>query len=181
MSRREAFQAPPGTHDVLPPESDRWQSLLAVFSKIAGLYGYGLIQSPLFEDIGVFRRVGEQTDVVQKEMYEFTDRGERDLALRPEGTAPVVRAFVQHRPPVPWKTWYAAPMFRYERPQAGRQRQHHQLGVEVLGTSDPDVDVEVISLAWRVLNELGERLAVFGLDPRLRQRFFGVEHADGLS
>jgi len=110
--------------------------------------GYGLVISPTFEDIGVFRRVGESTDVVRKEMYDFYDKGDppRHLALRPEGTASVVRAFVQHRPAVPWKTWYVAPSFRYERAQAGRYRQHHQLGVEVLGTEDPLLDAEVIAL-----------------------------------
>ena len=90
-------------------------------------------------------------------MYEFADRGGRPLALRPEGTASVVRAFVQHHPPVPWKAWYVTPAFRYERPQAGRYRQHHQLGVEVLGTEDPDLDVEVIALAADFYAGLGLR------------------------
>ncbi|MDQ3979111.1 MAG: histidine--tRNA ligase [Actinomycetota bacterium] len=146
------FRAPPGTHDVLPPESARWERLVAGFARRAGLAGYQLVISPLFEDVAVFQRVGEETDVVRKEMYDFLDKGGRRLALRPEGTAPVVRAFVQHRPPtLPWKTWYAAPSFRYERPQAGRYRQHHQLGVEVLGTDDPELDVEVLALAWTVV------------------------------
>ena len=93
----------------------------------------------------MFRRgIGESSEVVGKEMYEFEDRGGRILALRPEGTAPMVRAFVQHRPPLPWKAWYVTPAFRYERPQAGRYRQHHQLGVEALGPGDPDLDVEVV-------------------------------------
>ena len=109
----------------------------------------------MFEDVGVFERVGEGTDVVRKEMYDFEDKGGRRIALRPEGTASVVRAYVQHRPPVPFKAWYVAPNFRYERPQAGRYRQHHQLGVEVLGTDDPDLDVEVIALAWSVARDLG--------------------------
>ncbi|HVF13449.1 MAG TPA: histidine--tRNA ligase, partial [Acidimicrobiales bacterium] len=95
------------------------------------------------------------TDVVRKEMYVFEDKGGRHLALRPEGTAPVVRAYVQHRPPVPFKAWYAAPNFRYERPQAGRFRQHHQVGVEALGTDDADLDVEVVALAWSVCRDLG--------------------------
>ncbi|MCU1449097.1 MAG: histidyl-tRNA synthetase, partial [Acidimicrobiales bacterium] len=97
----------------------------------------------------------EASDVVGKEMYEFEDRGSRRLALRPEGTAPMVRAFVQHRPPTPWKAWYVTPAFRYERPQAGRYRQHHQLGVEALGTEDPDLDVEVIALAWGLYRDVG--------------------------
>ena len=146
------FRAPPGTHDILPPESARWERLVARFAQRAGLAGYQLVISPLFEDLAVFQRVGEETDVVRKEMYDFLDKGGRRLALRPEGTAPVVRAFVQHRPPtLPWKTWYAAPSFRYERPQAGRYRQHHQLGVEALGTDDAELDVEVLALAWGVV------------------------------
>ena len=101
----------------------------------------------------MFRRgIGEATEVVGKEMYEFDDRGGRRLALRPEGTAPVVRAFVQHHPATPWKAWYVTPAFRYEQPQAGRYRQHHQVGVEALGTDDPDLDVEVIALAQRLLS-----------------------------
>jgi histidyl-tRNA synthetase len=109
----------------------------------------------MFEDVGVFTRVGESTDVVRKEMYDFDDKGGRRLALRPEGTAGLVRAFVQHRPPLPFKAWYVAPNFRYERPQKGRFRQHHQLGVEALGSDDPDLDVEVIALAWRFYADLG--------------------------
>jgi len=109
----------------------------------------------MFEEFAVFARVGEGTDVVRKEMYDFLDKGDRHLALRPEGTASVVRAFVQHRPPVPWKVWYAAPSFRYERPQAGRFRQHHQLGVEALGSADPDLDVEVIVLLADFYRHLG--------------------------
>ena len=114
--------------------------------------------TPMFEDVGVFNRgIGEESDVVDKEMYVFEDRGERRYALRPEGTASVVRAFVQHQPTTPWKAWYVTPAFRYERPQAGRYRQHHQLGVEVLGTDDPTVDVEVIALAERFYRALGLR------------------------
>jgi histidyl-tRNA synthetase len=144
------FRTPKGTHDVLPPESARWEALVAAFAARADRAGYGLIVSPTFEDVGVFQRLGESTDVVRKEMYEFEDKDARHMALRPEGTAPVVRAYAQHRPPLPFKAWYVAPSFRYERPQAGRYREHHQLGVEVLGTDDPDVDVEVIALAARL-------------------------------
>ena len=133
---------------MLWPESSRWEALLATFAHLVEQAGYGLAHTPLFEDVRVFRRgIGEGSDVVGKEMYEFEDRGGRTLALRPEGTAPIVRAYVQHRPPLPWKAWYATPAFRYERPQAGRYRQHHQLGVEALGPEDPDLDVEVIGLA----------------------------------
>jgi histidyl-tRNA synthetase len=144
------LRAPPGTKDVLPPESARWAQLVGCFAHRAGLAGYGLVVSPMFEDVTVFSRVGEETDVVRKEMYDFLDKGGRRLALRPEGTASVVRAFVQHRPLVPFKAWYAAPSFRYERPQAGRYRQHHQLGVEALGSDDPALDVEVVATAYAV-------------------------------
>lgn len=154
-SRRN--KAPTGTRDILPPESDRWQELLGRFSLQMQRAGYGLVQSPMFEEIGVFQRVGEDTDVVRKEMYDFDDKGGRRMALRPEGTASIVRAFVQHHPQVPWKVWYAAPSFRYERPQAGRFRQHHQIGVEALGVEDADLDVEVIALSWDFFASLGLR------------------------
>jgi histidyl-tRNA synthetase len=149
------FRAPAGTRDVLPPESARWERLAALFAARVERAGYGLVLSPMFEDVGVFERVGEGTDVVRKEMYDFEDKGGRRIALRPEGTASVVRAYVQHRPTPPFKAWYAAPNFRYERPQAGRYRQHHQLGVEALGTDDPDLDVEVVALAWSACAGLG--------------------------
>ncbi len=156
LDRTRAARAPTGTHDVLWPESARWESLIAAFASQVEAAGYGLAHTPVFEDVGVFRRgIGEGSDVVGKEMYEFEDRGGRALALRPEGTAPVVRAFIQHRPPLPWKAWYVTPAFRYERPQAGRYRQHHQLGVEALGTADPDLDAEVVSLADFFFRSLG--------------------------
>lgn len=150
------FRAPKGTKDVLPPESQRWQALLATFADHVGRAGYGLVQSPMFEEIGVFSRVGEGTDVVRREMYDFLDKGNRHIALRPEGTASIARAYVEHRPAVPWKVWYAAPSFRYERSQANRYRQHHQLGLEAIGTPDADLDVEIIAL-------LGDFYAVLGL------------------
>jgi histidyl-tRNA synthetase len=150
------FKAPIGTHDVLGPESAQWEGLVAVFAELAYRYGFSLVMTPIFEDVGVFLRgIGEESDVFKKEMYVFTDRGERRYALRPEGTASVVRAFVQHQPTTPWKAWYVTPAFRYERPQKGRYRQHYQLGVEVLGTDDPAVDVEVIALAHRVYQAIG--------------------------
>jgi histidyl-tRNA synthetase len=171
---RDAFRAPSGTRDVLVPESDRWQELVARFADRARRFGYGMVVTPIFEHAEVFHRVGETTDVVSKEMYEFTDRGGRQLALRPEGTASVVRAFVQHRPPVPWKCWYVAPNFRAERPQKGRYRQHYQVGAEVLGVDDPDVDVEVIALLWGFLRDLGlsrTRLLLNSMgDPASRER-----------
>jgi histidyl-tRNA synthetase len=157
VSRAERFAAPKGTRDVLPPESARWEALLATFAAHVGRAGYGLVQSPMFEEIGVFKRMGEGTDVVRKEMYDFFDKGGRHLALRPEGTASVVRAFVEHRPTAPWKVWYAAPSFRYEAPQAARYRQHHQVGVESVGSADPDLDVEVIALLWDFYAAVGLR------------------------
>jgi histidyl-tRNA synthetase len=170
-----SFRAPIGTRDVLPPESRRWELLVAEFAHLVGRAGYGLVQSPMFEDIEVFSRVGETTDIVSKEMYEFDDKGGRRIALRPEGTAPVVRAWVQHRPPLPFKAWYVAPSFRYERPQAGRYRQHHQLGIEALGVEDPDLDVEVISLAWDSMSAIGLNRVVLLLnslgDPASRDAY----------
>jgi histidyl-tRNA synthetase len=155
MAERPDLRAPKGTQDILPPASARWQALIATFAGIAHRYGYGLIQSPMFEDIAVFQRIGEGTDVVTKEMYDFEDKGGRHVALRPEGTAPVARAFVEHKPSTPWKVWYATPAFRYERPQAGRYRQHHQVGIEAIGSPDPDLDVEVIAYGARFLRALG--------------------------
>lgn len=149
------FTAPIGTRDVLAPESSRWTALLATFARVAGQYGYGMVHTPMFEDLGVFLRMGEGTDVVTKEMYDFEDKGGRRVALRPEGTASVVRAFVEHRPTTPWKAWYVTPAFRYEKPQKGRYRQHHQVGIEAMGVDDPDIDVEVIALADRYLRALG--------------------------
>ncbi len=153
-------KAPIGTRDILPPESSRWEALIATFAQLMGGAGYGLVQSPAFEDLSVFQRIGEGTDLVRKEMYEFEDKSGRHLALRPEGTASIARAFIQHRPTTPWKVWYAAPSFRYERPQAGRYRQHHQLGAEAVGSLDPDLDVEVIALAWDLFASLGLRRVV---------------------
>ena len=176
---RTPARAPTGTHDVLWPQSARWEALLAAFADQVERAGYGLAHTPVFEDVRVFRRgIGASSEVVGKEMYEFEDRGGRTLALRPEGTAPMVRAWVQHRPPLPWKAWYATPAFRYERPQAGRYRQHHQLGVEALGPADPDLDVEVIVLADRFFRSLG--LAAFSLrinsmgDPACRPAYLAL-------
>ena len=155
MPHDEKFRAPKGVHDVLPPDSRQWAVIVARFAERARRYGYGLAITPMFEHVEVFQRVGEHTDVVSKEMYELTDKGGRRLALRPEGTASVVRAFVEHRPPPPWKVWYVAPNFRYERAQKGRYRQHWQLGVEALGISDAAVDVEVIALLHGFYRDLG--------------------------
>jgi len=151
------FQAPPGTRDVLAPESTRWRRLVDVFAAGVEAAGYALVVPPMFEDLGVFLRVGESTEIVTKEMYDFTDKGGRRIALRPEQTASLARAFAEHRPALPWKVWYAGPNFRYEKAQKGRYRQFDQVGVEVLGVEDPLVDVEVIALAWRFYGALGLR------------------------
>ena len=150
-------QAPRGTRDVLAPDSTRFRALTDAFAAEADLACYGQVVSPMFEQIEVFRRVGEATDIVSKEMYHFRDPGDRHLALRPELTASLARAFVQHRPAVPWKAWYEGPQFRYEKPQAGRFRQFNQVGVELFGSDDPEADVEVIALAWRFCAALGLR------------------------
>jgi histidyl-tRNA synthetase len=153
---RAAARAPTGTRDLLWPESWRFEEAIKKFRGLVEAAGYGLIQSPVFEYASVFRRgIGEENDVVGKEMYEFADRDGQILALRPEGTASVVRAFVQHRPVLPWKAWYMAPLLRHERPQAARYRQHHQLGIEAIGVADADLDVEVIWVAHAFLAELG--------------------------
>ena len=151
------FRAPVGTRDILPPESARRRRLVAVFADLAERTGFGLLESPIFEDLGVFQRLGESNDVVTKELFEFFDKGDppRHLALRPELTASVCRAFAEHRPAPPWKIWYSGPQFRYERPQAGRYRQFEQVGVETLGTDDPHADVEVIGLGLRFYEALG--------------------------
>jgi histidyl-tRNA synthetase len=146
---------PPGTFDVLPADSAPWERLVATFARVVEGAGYGLIITPTFEDLAVFKRVGESTDVVRKEMYDFEDKGGRRIALRPETTASVARAFIQHRPPTPWKSWYAGSNFRYERPQAGRFREFHQLGIEAFGPSDADLDVEVIALGWEFYDAIG--------------------------
>ena len=151
----KTFRTPIGTHDLAPPESGRWVALLGTFIGLADRAGFGYLQTPIFEDIGVFARIGEGTDVVGKEMYEFYDRSDRHLALRPECTASVCRAFAQHRPTTPWKVWYQGPFFRYEAPQAGRYRQFHQIGAETLGTDDADADVEIIALAADFFEALG--------------------------
>lgn len=154
----ETFQAPRGTRDILPPESDRWRALVAAFADHARLAGYGQVIPPMFEELAVFSRVGASTDVVRKEMFVLQSRdGEAHQALRPEQTASVCRVFAQHRPQIPWKAWYAGPNFRYEKPQKGRYRQFDQVGLEVLGPNDPDVDVEVIALAWRFYERVGLR------------------------
>jgi histidyl-tRNA synthetase len=141
--------------DILPPESARWRRFVDVFADVAERAGYGQIITPLLEDLGVFTRIGDATDVVTKEMYDFVDKGGRHIALRPEMTASVCRAFAEHRPTVPWKVFYSGSNFRYEKPQRGRYRQFDQVGIEVLGADDPLLDVEVIALGWEFYRRLG--------------------------
>ena len=139
----------------MPPDAGRWRELVRIFAAEVESAGYQCIVPPMFEDLGVFQRLGDATDVVTKEMYDFVDKGGRHIALRPEHTASVCRAYAQHRPIPPWKVWYSGPNFRYERPQAGRYRQFDQVGIEVLGVDDPHLDVEVISLGWNFYKAIG--------------------------
>lgn len=149
------LRAPKGTRDVLHPASARVRAFGEAFASVAGRAGYQQVILPMFEHVEVFHRLGEATDVVTKEMFEFDDRGGRRLALRPEQTASLVRAYVENRPTLPWKAWYVGPNFRAENVQKGRYRQFDQVGVEVLGVDDALVDVEVIALAWRFFEALG--------------------------
>lgn len=158
------LRAPKGTDDILPPESRVWRRLLASWESWAERFGYDLIMTPVFEQTEVFARgVGESTEVVQKQMYTFEDRGGRSLTLRPEGTAGAVRAYLEAGAAGELKVAYSGPMFRYERPQAGRRRQFYQVGVEYLGTDSPEADAEVIEIGYRFLTEAG----VPGLDVSL--------------
>ncbi|NJO43068.1 MAG: histidine--tRNA ligase [Cyanobacteria bacterium CRU_2_1] len=154
-----AIQASRGTRDILPGEVGYWQRVESIAREILGRAAYQEIRTPIFEQTDLFERgVGEATDVVSKEMYTFQDRGDRSLTLRPENTAGVVRAFVEHHLHAQGgvqRLWYLGAMFRYERPQAGRQRQFHQLGVEVLGSSDPRADAEVVVIAAELLQAIG--------------------------
>lgn len=154
MARAE-FQTLPGTRDLVEPESGRVRKLVEIFATEAERAGFGQIVPPMFEDVGVFVRLGQASDVVSKELYAFEDKGGREVALRPEFTASVCRAFAEQRPLLPWKTWYAGPSFRYDKPQKGRYRQFDQVGAEVIGSNDPDVDVELMALAWRFYQRLG--------------------------
>jgi len=153
------FQAPRGTSDHLPEEQKYWRFIESKAVEVAARFGFGRIDTPAFEDSNLFiRSVGEGTDIVEKEMYTFDDRGGDSITLRPEGTAPVCRAYLEHgmhNLPQPVRLYYFCPVFRYERPQAGRFRQHHQFGVEELGDGDPSVDAEVIEVAWDLMTSLG--------------------------
>jgi histidyl-tRNA synthetase len=153
------YKAARGTTDILPEEQPYWRYVEKAIADITRLYGYQRIDTPVFEDTGLFRRsAGEYTDIVQKEMYTFDDRGGNSLTLKPEGTPPVCRAYIQHglhNLPKPVKLYYVSPIFRYDRPQAGRYRQHYQFGCEAIGDVDPALDAEVIDLAWRFYASLG--------------------------
>ncbi|KIL53376.1 histidyl-tRNA synthetase [Jeotgalibacillus alimentarius] len=151
---------PRGTQDILPGVSEHWQFIEQAAAELCRQYQYKEIRTPVFEHTELFERgVGDTTDIVQKEMYTFKDRGDRNLTLRPEGTASVVRSYVQHKmhghAVQPVKLFYTGPMFRYERPQAGRFRQFVQFGVEAIGSDDPAIDAEVISLAMELYSRLG--------------------------
>lgn len=152
-------KAPRGTKDIIPAEAYKWNYLEEKFRDLCRLYGYEEIRTPVFEHTELFKRgVGDTTDIVQKEMYTFKDRGDRDLTLKPEGTAGVIRAFIENKmyaETQPTKLFYITPCFRYERPQSGRQRQFHQFGVEAIGSDAPSLDAEVISLAMQFLGEAG--------------------------
>jgi len=153
------FQKPPGTQDIMPGNSELWQYVENTAREICRRYRFKEIRTPIFEGTELFKRgVGETTDIVEKEMYTFEDRGERSMTLRPEGTAGVVRSYVENKlygEPDIAKLYYIGPMFRYERAQAGRYRQFHQFGVEAIGSDDPALDAEVIALGYRFYSELG--------------------------
>ncbi|OGO00888.1 MAG: histidine--tRNA ligase [Chloroflexi bacterium RBG_13_51_52] len=153
------YQAARGTTDILPEEQPYWRFVEKAIADITRIYGYKRIDTPIFEDTSLFQRsAGEFTDIVQKEMYTFDDRGGNSLTLKPEGTPAVCRAYIQHgmhNLPQPVKLYYVSPIFRYDRPQAGRYRQHYQFGCEAIGDDDPAIDAEVIDIAWRFYKSLG--------------------------
>ena len=153
------FKAPRGTTDILPEERPYWKLLESTAERIAENFGYRRIDTPIFEDTGLFvKGVGDSTDIVEKETYTFKDRGGDSLTLRPEGTAPVCRSYLENgmnNLPQPVRLYYLVPNFRYERPQSGRYRAFHQFGVEVFGEVKPYVDAEVIEISWQFLSELG--------------------------
>ena len=156
-----AYQRPKGTNDILPDETEKWQTIEQTARKLFNQYQFHEIRTPIFEHIEVISRsVGDTTDIVTKEMYDFHDKGDRHITLRPEGTAPIVRSFVENKlfgpeHQKPYKVYYMGPMFRYERPQKGRLRQFHQIGVEVFGSDNPATDVETMAMALQFFRELG--------------------------
>jgi histidyl-tRNA synthetase len=160
------IERPRGTHDILPSEQPLWRRVTGEMERLTALYGYRPIQTPLFEDTELFLRTsGQGSDVVQKEMYTFADRSDRSLTLRPEGTAPIARAYVEnglHREPQPQKLYTIGPMYRYGAPGRGRYREHWQLSVEAIGTDDPAIDAEIIQLYDTLLRRL--RIAAYRLE-----------------
>lgn len=154
-----AFQKPTGTQDILPGTVENWQFIEGKARDLSARFNYKEIRTPIFEQTELFERgVGETTDIVEKEMYTFRDKGDRSMTLRPEGTAGVVRSYVENKlygEPDTTKLYYIGPMFRYERPQAGRQRQFHQFGIEAFGAVDPSLDAEVIGLGYQFCREVG--------------------------
>ena len=181
--QQQNFQAPRGVADILPDDQTLWNAVKSTAFQTARQFGYQQIDTPVFEHTGLFRRgVGDETDIVQKEMYSFEDLGGDSLTLRPEGTAPVCRSYIEHgmhNLPQPVRLFYIAPMFRYDRPQAGRYRQHHQFGCEAIGDSSPTIDAEVIEIGLHYITNLGlsdvtVRINSIG-DPETRQG-----HADDL-
>ena len=153
------YKAPRGTQDILPSEQPYWSFVHRKVEEICQLYGYQRLETPMFEEAGLFQRsIGEGTDIVTKEMYTFEDHGGDLMTLRPEGTAPVCRAYIEHGMhslPLPIRLYYLADIFRYERPQAGRYRQHHQFGCEAIGDDDPALDAEIVELAWNFFTSTG--------------------------
>jgi len=153
------YKAPRGTVDILPAEQLYYRYVESQAAEMCRRYGYGRIETPVFEEAGLFvRTIGQGTDIVEKETYTFKDRSKQEMTLRPEGTAPVCRAYIEHGMqalPQPVKLYYFASIFRYERPQKGRYRQHHQFGVEAIGEDDPALDSEVIEMAWNFYAMLG--------------------------
>lgn len=171
-----SFKPPKGTDDVLAPGSQAWRETLRLWDVWSERYGYPLVSLPIFESTELFERgVGDTSEVVTKQMYTFTDQGNRSVTLRPEGTAGVVRAFLGSGQPGPWKGAYSGPFFRYERPQAGRRRQFWQVGVEYLDAPGPIADVEVIELGHRFISETGLTEVALLLnsigDPRCRPAY----------
>ena len=153
------YHAPRGTQDILPADQPYWRYVTESMHEVGAFFGYGQIETPIFEETGLFvRSVGEGTDIVDKEMYSFTDKGNSEITLRPEFTAGVMRAYIENGMrvwPQPVKLYSVGPAFRYERPQAGRYRQFHQFNVEAVGEIDPAVDLEVLTVAWTLLHNLG--------------------------
>jgi len=168
MTRRSKFRTPTGIHDILPKDQKYYRKIYSVIEEIADFYGFKKIDTPILEETSLFERgIGLATDIVQKQMFSFRTRGGDHLTLRPEGTAPVARAFVQHgmhNLPQPVKVWYFGPFFRHERPQAGRYRQFYQFGFEVLGEQSPVIDAQVVLIFFNILKNLKFKDLIIGIN-----------------